>query len=762
MAVESSKPFPKKRCGVLGATGSVGQRFILLLNDHPHFTLTAVGASPRSAGKKFSAAASWKQGIKLPERIGNLVVKSCTPEEFKDEVDFVFSGLDSDVAGETELAFLQANIPVFSNSKNYRLDPLVPLVVPTVNLSHLDLIPHQRRHHNLKQGFQVCNSNCAVIGMVVPFRALMDKFGPLERASMITEQAVSGAGYPGVSSLDIFDNIVPYIKGEEEKLGAESRKILGSIQDSNTKLSDAKGLLVDGTCTRVPVIDGHTHIVSLKFAKSPPPSIEEAKEALRSYVSDAQKLGCPSAPEISIEVMEEDDRPQPRLDKDKGKGYTVSVGRVRKVENGAYDLKYVAVSHNLVIGAAGGSILNAEAAVLKVTVVQPDELTVRPDPPPSIYNETLGLSVLAALNGLRNPPLALEIVNHYPGTVNSYVTGKNSKNNVIFLKPDGTFTSIFTSGVALRLPAQGSTLQITLPDYLDSGRIYLAAGDLHFSGNTQASFTDPTDPDAAVQWGLVEFTSSSKGTFADLTFVDFVGLPSGMSLLKCDGTTATIKSSKAGAIASVCSAMKAQSAKDGRPWSSLCQVDSTGKALRVVAPIHHPAGFEKYWNDCVNQVWSHYTSNTLTIDTHSINGKVTCRIISGRLTCDRDEISYGKPTASDIFGCDSGVFALPPAGESHVHKAVRARLCAAFNRATLLIAGGNVQPGVGLGKYYMHFVGNFYARAVHAAEIDRKGYAFAYDDVSTTGGVQQSGMLVDTNGPKKLTPIVGGWSTPTP
>lgn len=263
------------------------------------------------------------------------------------------------------MAFLKANIPVFSNAKNYRRDPIVPLVVPTVNLNHLDLIPHQRKQYNLESGFLVCNSNCAVIGLVIPFKALIEEFGPISRASIVTLQAVSGAGYPGVSSMDIIDNVVPFISGEEDKLESESRKILGEINQTATAFSDAQDLKISGTCTRVPVLDGHTAVVSLTFAKRPAPTAEQAKEALRSYVSEAQKLQCPSAPKNAIVVMEEPDRPQPRLDRETDRGYAVSVGRVREDESGVFDLKFVALSHNTVIGAAGSSILNAEAAVLK-------------------------------------------------------------------------------------------------------------------------------------------------------------------------------------------------------------------------------------------------------------------------------------------------------------------------------------------------------------------------------------------------------------
>ncbi|KAK1248821.1 hypothetical protein MKX08_007041 [Trichoderma sp. CBMAI-0020] len=374
---------PRKKCGVLGCTGSVGQRFILLLQGHPTLELHAIGASSRSAGKKYKDAVRWKQASPIGD-VADMVVRECRPDEFKD-CDVVFSGLDSDVAGDvgeldlsqrqfikknkqliqTEMAFLKAEIPVFSNAKNYRRDPLVPLVVPTVNLPHLDLIPHQRAVHKLSKGFLVCNSNCAVIGLVIPFAALQAAFGPIATVSIVTMQAVSGAGYPGVSSMDIMDNVVPFIQGEEDKLETEARKILGAIDEGRTAFVEQSGLRVSASCNRVAVMDGHTACVSLKFERQPPPSPEECKAALRAYVSEAQKLGCPSAPNPPIKVFEEDDRPQPRLDRDLGRGYTVSVGRVRADESGIFDLKFVALSHNTVIGAAGSSILNAEAAILK-------------------------------------------------------------------------------------------------------------------------------------------------------------------------------------------------------------------------------------------------------------------------------------------------------------------------------------------------------------------------------------------------------------
>lgn len=301
----------------------------------------------------------------MSRELGELVVKSCKAEDFKDDVDIVFSGLDSDIAGDTEMEFLKANIPVFSNAKNYRRDPMVPLVVPTVNLPHLSLIPHQRKQHNLEKGFLVCNSNCAVIGIVIPFAALQARFGPINTVSVVTMQAVSGAGYPGVSSMDIVDNVVPFISGEEDKLETEARKILGSISSENTAFVEQEDLRISAACNRVPVLDGHTACVSLRFERRPPPSAEEVKRAMSEYVSDAQKLGCPSAPAQAIVVCEEPDRPQPRLDRELERGYAVSVGRVREDESGIFDIKFVALSHNTVIGAAGSSLLNAEAAVLK-------------------------------------------------------------------------------------------------------------------------------------------------------------------------------------------------------------------------------------------------------------------------------------------------------------------------------------------------------------------------------------------------------------
>lgn len=267
---------------------------------------------------------------------------------------------------DTEMEFIKAEIAVFSNAKNYRKDPMVPLVVPTVNPQHLDLIPYQRKQFGLKKGFLACNSNCAVIGMVIPFAALQKRFGPVQDVEIFTEQAVSGAGYPGVPSMDMVDNVIPFINGEEDKLEDEAQKILGSLNADVTGFEEQKDLRIGATCTRVGVTDGHMAFVSLRFKNRPALSAEEVKAALREYESEAQKLGCPSAPKNAIVVFEQPDRPQPRLDRSIANGYTVSVGRVREAHQENYfDVRFAALSHNTVIGAAGSSILNAEVAVIK-------------------------------------------------------------------------------------------------------------------------------------------------------------------------------------------------------------------------------------------------------------------------------------------------------------------------------------------------------------------------------------------------------------
>jgi aspartate-semialdehyde dehydrogenase len=240
---------------------------------------------------------------------------------------------------------VQANLPVFSNAKNHRHDPHVPLIVPTINLSHMELLPHQRKLHGISKGFLICNSNCSLVGIAVPFAALQNAFGPIECASVVTMQAISGGGYPGVPSMEILDNVVPYIDGEEEKIQVEARKVLGSIDFKTMTVAEQSQLRISAACNRVAVMDGHLACVSLRFERKPP-NMKCVKEALATYISRAQTLGCPSAPSNAIVLMEELDRPQPRLDRDMQNGFTVSVGRLREDESGIFDLKFVSLSHN--------------------------------------------------------------------------------------------------------------------------------------------------------------------------------------------------------------------------------------------------------------------------------------------------------------------------------------------------------------------------------------------------------------------------------
>ena len=271
----------------------------------------------------------------------------------------------------SELAFRRAEHAVFSNAKNHRRDPQTPLVVPLVNPSHFSLIPYQRSIQSppLQNGFIVTNANCSTTGLVVPLTALERAFGPLDAVIVTTMQAISGAGYPGVPSLDIVDNVVPYISGEEEKLEWETSKILGGVTPDGTAfdLHAESPLRVSAACNRVPVIEGHTETVSVRFAKRPPPSAQRVRETLAAFTCEAQSLRVPSAPQQAILVHEEIDRPQPRLDRDFQDGAGVNVGRIRECP--VLDIKFVVLLNNVAIGAATSSIMNAEIAIAKGIVV---------------------------------------------------------------------------------------------------------------------------------------------------------------------------------------------------------------------------------------------------------------------------------------------------------------------------------------------------------------------------------------------------------
>lgn len=342
----------------------MGQRFILLLAEHPDFEIHALGASSRSAGKKYVDAVAWKQTDLMPESAKSVVVCDCTAENFAG-CDVVFSGLDSDYAGDIEKAFVDVGLSVISNAKNYRREVDVPLVVPIVNPEHLSVVENKvkraKEAGEKRPGILVCISNCSTAGLVAPLKPLVEKYGPIDMLTATTLQAISGAGFsPGVSGIDVLDNIVPYISGEEDKMEWETKKILGNINDKGEEFVPLSSdvMKVSAQCNRVAVSDGHTECISLRFAQRPPPSVEEVKKTLSEYVCDARKLGCHSAPKQTIHVLEEPDRPQPRLDRNRDAGYGVTVGRVR--EDPVLDFKMVVLSHNTVIGAAGAGILIAE------------------------------------------------------------------------------------------------------------------------------------------------------------------------------------------------------------------------------------------------------------------------------------------------------------------------------------------------------------------------------------------------------------------
>jgi aspartate-semialdehyde dehydrogenase len=339
----------KWRAGVLGATGVVGQHLVQLLANHPWFELTEVAASERSSGKTYAEAARWHLDTPIPEAARGLVVKGL---ELTLECDFVFSALDSSVAGTAEEDFARAGYPVVSNSRNHRMDPDVPLLIPEVNAAHLDAIPVQQRNRGYEGGFIVTNPNCSTAGLVLVLKPLADAFG-LEKIFVVTLQAISGAGYPGVPSMDIQGNVVPFISGEEEKMEAEPQKLLGKWDGA--RFVDA-GIGLSAHCNRVPVVNGHLECVSVGLKKIV--SLDEVREALRSFEVDAQLAALPTALRNPVVVLDGEDRPQPRRDVNAGNGMAAVVGRVRECP--LLDVKLTLLSHNLVRGAAGAALLNAE------------------------------------------------------------------------------------------------------------------------------------------------------------------------------------------------------------------------------------------------------------------------------------------------------------------------------------------------------------------------------------------------------------------
>ena len=339
-----------RRVGILGATGTVGQRFVQFLQGHPQFQITALAASDRSAGKPYSEACAWKLPGTIPENVRDIVVQPIEPPL---DCDIVFSSLPSSVARETEEAFARAGYPVITNSSSYRMDEDVPLLIPEINHEHIALIDRQKENRGFSKGFIVTNPNCAVASFAPPLAALHERFG-VEACIVTTLQAISGAGYPGVASLDITDNVFPYIAGEEPKVETEAQKILGKFSDGVIVKADFP---VSAQCFRVNVVDGH--MVSCRVTLNKSATLEEVVDAMRTYPS----LDLHSAPERFIDVTDEPSRPQTRLDRDNGKGMTITVGRV--FPDNIFDYRFVALSHNTIRGAAGCAVLNAELLISK-------------------------------------------------------------------------------------------------------------------------------------------------------------------------------------------------------------------------------------------------------------------------------------------------------------------------------------------------------------------------------------------------------------
>ena len=342
----------KFRVGILGATGMVGQRFVELLEGHPQFEVTALAASDRSQGKSYREACAWRLPCALPAHTGSLVVSAPRPPL---DCDLIFSSLPGEMARETEDAFARAGYPVISNSSAFRMDGDVPLIIPEINHEHLALIETQRRTRGYERGYIVTNPNCSTIMIALALAPLHARFG-VRSCVATTMQALSGAGYPGVASLDVVDNLLPYIGGEEEKIESETLKIMGRLDGARVTRA---GMRVSAQCHRVNVSEGHFGALRVQLSRSV--GLEEFTDALASFDALPQELKLRSAPARPVIVRDEQDRPQPRLDRDAGRGMSVTVGRIRP--DAVMDYRFVALSHNTVRGAAGAAILNAELLI---------------------------------------------------------------------------------------------------------------------------------------------------------------------------------------------------------------------------------------------------------------------------------------------------------------------------------------------------------------------------------------------------------------
>src|SRR5579859_4713084 len=341
---------------VLGATGMVGQRFIELLQGHPWFELVALAASEQRAGRPYAEVAQWRlAGGEMPVPVAHMPVVACKPGAVPGHVKIVFSALPGEVAGEIEADFARAGVAVFSNAKNYRMEPDVPLLIPEVNAGHAAAIVEQREKRGWS-GSIVTNANCSATPLVMALKPLQKAFG-VRKVLVTTLQAISGAGYPGLPSYDILDNAIPYIGGEEEKVESETRKMLGTWEEGRG-FTDAP-IVVSAQCNRVATREGHLECASIELGYDVKP--EEIIAAWESYAPEPQLRKLPSAPAQVLVYRNEPDRPQTLLDRDRGHGMTVTLGRLRRCPILSY--KFVLLGHNTIRGAAGGSILNAELCV---------------------------------------------------------------------------------------------------------------------------------------------------------------------------------------------------------------------------------------------------------------------------------------------------------------------------------------------------------------------------------------------------------------
>jgi aspartate-semialdehyde dehydrogenase len=334
--------------GILGATGIVGQRFIQMLEQHPWFEVGWLAASDRSEGRVYREAARWRLKTRIPPKVAEIRVSPATPDGAP---KVIFAALDASIAAELEPRFADAGCAVISNSSALRMAKDVPLVIPEVNPDHIKLIECQSWRKK-SGGFVVTNSNCSAMGLVLALAPLHRRF-ELETVMAVTMQAVSGAGYPGVASLDILGNVIPYIAKEEEKMEEETRKLLGNLNGAGVVLAPFK---MSAQCNRVAVEDGHTESISVKLRKKAEPA--EILEAWEEFTGIPQKEKFPTAPEVPVRYLDSTDRPQPRLDVESGRGMTTTVGRLRHCP--VLDWKFTVLSHNTIRGAAGAALLNAE------------------------------------------------------------------------------------------------------------------------------------------------------------------------------------------------------------------------------------------------------------------------------------------------------------------------------------------------------------------------------------------------------------------